>query len=193
MRRPRLVPGLIVLALAVPAGLGASAGASTPPAQRCTTLTGSATISPGATNVAADQRIVAHGTLRGCTPATATGGRGTMRIVISVEQATCTTLAGALSLKGFGKATWANGETSSGTVRMTTSSSDPTLAQIGGRVKYGMFVGKVLVGKFRFTPVFTGTGPECRDANPLNGLTFTNKISDTQTVNFRLADPIVPG
>jgi hypothetical protein len=191
MIRTKLAGAAVVCALAAPAAVAAGSGdaRAVTIAQRCGQLTGTATINPGLQNTPADQVVRATGQARNCTPSAATGGSGRLTATFNVPQGSCAGLVNGTRFSGTGKVTWANGAVSNLRINAATTSSDATLATISGKVLSGKFVNKNIGGKIRFTPVFTGTGAPCSPTNPLKKLTFTNKISDSQTVPFRIFTP----
>jgi hypothetical protein len=181
MYRRKIAGFACALTLAAPVGLMLGTGSATAaaPVQKCGILTGSATINPGLTTIPANQTIAAKGTAKSCTPAAATKGSGVLTATVKLKNGSCQGLVGGTSLPLVGKITWANKKVSNVNITGKTTSSDPTLATLNGKVSSGLFAGKKVAGKIRFT--ISGSGG-CTPTSPVKKLTFTNKISKTQTV-----------
>src|SRR5262245_60860095 len=111
-----------VLALGVGSVVTAAPSDAAAPVQKCTKLTGSATLSPGIQSAKKAQKVTAKGTLAGCTPAAGkTGGSGTITASLKVAPGNCTTLAnGGSKFTGTAKTVWKNKKTSNYTLTFTT-------------------------------------------------------------------------
>jgi len=152
--------------------LGAAPGNAATAVQTCTTLKGTATLTPGLTNTPADQTVKAKGTLSGCTPATKTGGGGTIKATIMISQASCTTLInGGQTFKGTAVTDWLNGKVSHEALTFKTGTGNSvTVATITGKVTKGLFLGHLVNGQIKFT--VKGT-PNCTTI-PVTKLSFKN-------------------
>lgn len=190
MPRHRLARAALAATVAVSTlSLGVGPASAATVVQKCATLRGSAAISPGIGNTPADQTMSVRAALKNCAPGAKTGGSGSMRATILLNDATCAKLGSAQTLNGTGRITWANGSVSRIRFQARTSSSDTTLAALTGKVTAGKFDEKLLKTKVRFTPVFTGVGVPCSSTNRLEKLTFTNKINDSTVVPFTIYAP----
>ncbi len=167
--------GVPVVAMTMALGLGvafASPGSAATPVQTCTTVKGSATFTPGLTGTPANQTVKAKGTETGCTPSAKTGGSGALAATIKLKNASCSTLlAGGETLTGTGSTKWANGKTSAYTLTFKTGTgSNITVATITGKVSSGLFAGKNITGKIKFT---VSGNPNCSSV-PVSKVTFKN-------------------
>ena len=171
--RPPLMRLAAVAALAFGMGaVGATAGNAATAAQTCTTVSGTAKITPGLGSTPANQTVVAKGTETGCTPSAKTGGSGTLKATVQISQADCSTLVnGGQSFTGTGSTTWANAKVSKYSLNFTTGTgNNVTVATITGTVTGGLFKGKSLSGQIKFT--IKGS-PNCTTI-PVTKLSFTN-------------------
>jgi|tagenome__1003787_1003787.scaffolds.fasta_scaffold20982545_3 hypothetical protein len=162
-----------VLALGVGAVVEAAPGGAAGPAQKCTHLTGSATLTPGISKTARAQTAKATGKLTGCTPAAGkTGGSGTITATLKIAKGSCATLAGGgQKFNGTAKSVWKNKKTSNYTLTFTTgkgSAAKVTTATITGKVSAGLFKGHKVTGAIKFTPK---KGQNCLTV-PVKNLTF---------------------
>jgi hypothetical protein len=191
-KRVRMASTLFALSMGtagLAAGLAQNPADAATVAQKCATVKGSATITPGLTNTPANQTVKVNTNATSCTPSTATGGSGKMTATINLTNVSCASLATAQTLSGTGKIVWKNTKVSKIRLTAKTTSSDPTLATVTGKVTSGLFSGKNLGGKIRFTPVFSGTGPACSATNPLKKVTISNQINSSTKVPFRIFTP----
>ena len=171
--RPPLMRLAAVAALAFGMGaVGASAGNAATAAQKCTTVSGTAKITPGLGSTPADQTVVAKGNETGCTPSAKTGGTGALKATVHIAESDCTTLVnGGQSFTGTGSSTWANGKVSKYSLSFKTGTgNNVTVATITGTVTSGLFKGKSLTGQIQFT--IKGS-PNCT-TTPVTKLSFTN-------------------
>jgi hypothetical protein len=156
--------GSVVAVAAAPSGAAA-------PAQKCTHLTGSATLSPGINNTARTQTAKATGKLTGCTPASGkTGGSGTLSATLKITKGNCTNLAkGGQHFTGNAKTVWKNKKTSTYALTFTTGKGKTaTVATITGHVSAGLFAGHKVTGGVKFT---VKKGQNCLTV-PVKNLTF---------------------
>ncbi len=127
--------------------------------------------------------------LRNCTPSSKTGGVGSMKATILLDDATCAGLGTAQTLRGTGRISWKNGSR----VAHPVPGEDDVLGHDSGnahRFGDGRPVRRE-VGEDQgaLHPVFTGTGPPCGPTNTLKKLTFTNRINSSTVVPFRIYAP----
>ena len=171
MNRRKIAGFAFALTLAAPVGLmlGTGSATATTPAQKCGTLSGSATINPGLTTVPSNQMVTANGVLKNCAPTKATGGSGTMHATVQLKNASCQQLASGTTLPLKGSIKWKNGKTSGVSVTAKTTSSAPTTATLSGKVTSGLFAGKAVSGKITFKV----GGGNCSPGSPIKKLTFT--------------------
>ncbi len=173
---------LIVLAVLLPVGMLASGSSSSavpslgpppvtgPAVLKCMHFKDDLRVSPGITDVPADQTVLGHGRLYGCNKA---GGAARFSGTFHIPQADCTDL----SMAGSGRFAWANGRSSTATLTLTSQVTEPNKVFIGGTIDTGMFSGLLVSAWVRFQPVFKGTGPSCSKSNPLKKISFTNSQS----------------
>ncbi len=162
------------LTLAAPVGLMLGTGSATAATgQKCGTLSGSATISPGLSTVPANQTVTASGTLASCTPSSATGGGGSLHATTTLKNGSCQGLASGTTLPLKGSIKWKNGKTSAVSITAKTTSSAPTVATFSGKVSSGLFAGQPVGGKITFT---IKSGQNCTSV-PVKNLTFNNKVN----------------
>jgi hypothetical protein len=156
-----LAAGSIVLGFASPAGAAVNS---------CKNLAGTATFSPGLTTTAHNQKITAKGTLTGCTPATQTGGSGTLTSTITSANGSCQSLAkGGVTSKGTSKVVWKNKKTSTIAITLKTGTgTNYTVATVTGKVTAGLFQGHAISGQLKFTPK---SGQNCTTV-PIKSVTF---------------------
>ena len=163
----------MVAALAVASfGIYAAPGGAAAPAQKCTAVKGTVTLSPGLTTSPKAQKATAKGTLSKCTPTKATGGSGTLNGTLTLpKNSSCIGLAtGKQTLKLNATTKWKNGKTSTyALVAKTGSGKTATVATITGKVSKGLFVGKKVTGGIKVTQ---GKGENCTAAHPVKHLTF---------------------
>lgn len=161
----------IIAALSWGSILALPAGAVTP-VQTCKTVTGSATFSPGLTNTPRNNTVKAKGTEKGCIPSVKTGGSGVITATINVPNGSCAKLAqGGQTLKGTATTTWHNKKVSKyALVFKTGTGSNITLANITGKVTYGLFVKHTVTGQIKFT---VQGSPNCTTI-PVKSVTFKN-------------------
>jgi len=184
MNRMKIAGFACALTLAAPVGLmlGSSATGAATPAQKCGSLKGSATLSPGLTTTPSTQTVTANGTLASCTPSAKTGGGGTMHATSTLKNASCTGLASGTTISGLkGSIKWKNGKTSAVTFNAKTTSSAPTTATLTGKVSSGLFAGAPISGKITFT---VKSGQNCSPAAPVKNLTYVNKDQNGKVVPF---------
>ena len=164
------------MTLLAPVGLMLGTGSATAAAthgQTCTAVAGSATISPGLSTVPANQTITATGTMSKCTPATATGGSGTLHATVHLTNGSCQGLASGTTLPLVGSIKWKNGKTSGVNITAKTTSSAPTTATFSGKASSGLFKGQAIGGKITFS-LASGN---CT-TSPVKKITFNNKVSN---------------
>ena len=161
------------LSLAAPVGLMLGSGSATAatPGQKCGTLAGTATISPGLSTIPQNQSITANGNLSGCTPSSTTGGSGTMHATVALKNGSCQGLASGTTLPLKGSIKWKNGKTSAVNITAKTTSNAPTTATLTGKVGSGLFAGQAISGKITFT-IKSGN---C-SSSPVKALSFNNKV-----------------
>jgi hypothetical protein len=172
------------IALAAPVSLMLGSGSATGAVttyQKCGILTGTATISPGLSTVPRNQTITATGALKNCLPKAATGGSGKLTATVKLANGSCQGLASGTTLPLKGNIKWINGKVSGLTVTAKTTSSDPTAATMAGKVTSGLFVNRLANGKIRFSIV----SGDC-SSKPVTKISFTNKLSSSQTVPFTI-------
>lgn len=178
-----LALGCLSLATALGAGvITASPGVAVTVAQSCAHLNGSATISPGLTTTQTNNIASATGTQTGCTPAATTGGSGTITAKLSIPAGSCQKLAtGGQHLSGTARTTWHNAKVSNYTLTFVTGTgANAQVATISGKVSSGLFVGKRITGKIKFT---VRAGENCSPGHPIRHVTFAS------TVPFRIFTP----
>jgi hypothetical protein len=169
------------LALGMGAVIAAPGGAAAP-AQKCTKVTGSATLSPGIGKTSHAQTIKASGKLANCTPSAGkTGGSGTLTATLKIPKGSCSTLVGGgQKFTGSAKTVWKNKKTSSYSLTFTTgkgSAAKVETATITGKVSSGLFKGHKVTGAIKFTPK---KGQDCV-THPVKNITFV------QTKAFQIA------
>jgi hypothetical protein len=135
-------------------------------------------ISPGVGNAPANQTVSAHGRLYGCNKA---GEGGQFSATLQMSQATCADL----SMSGTASFDWVSGAHSTAFLDFSSQATEPSKVHVTGSMTSGLFQGLVVNAWLRFTPVFSGTGPNCSPTNLLKVIDFTN------TRSFQLLTPIV--
>ena len=150
------------MSLLAPVGLMLGTGSATAAAahgQTCTASTGSATISPGLSTVPANQTITATGTMSKCTPATATGGTGTLHATVKLKNGSCQGLAKGTTLPLVGSIKWKNGKTSAVNITAKTTSNAPTVATFTGKATSGLFKGQAVMDSYGLLGQTMHVGP----------------------------------
>ena len=150
----RLVRIGLVMAMALGMfGLGAApAGAAA--VQKCGTVTGTITMSPGLSSTSTgNQKVTIAGTEKNCTPGTKTGGSGAYKSVLVLKNANCSVLAqGGITFKGTATTKWKNGKTTTYSVTYKDgkgSLNAITTITMTGKATKGLFVGKKFTGAFK--------------------------------------------
>jgi hypothetical protein len=166
---------LLAAAALVTSGIAIAPASAVTAAQTCKKFTGVVTITPGLTTTPHAQTASATGNLTGCTPATKTGGAGTIKATLKLpSNSSCQGLAtGKQTVKiPTSTITWKNKKTSTMTlVAKTGSGSTATIATITGKVTKGLFAGKSVTAAIKVTPK---AGENCSPGHPIRHLTFTN-------------------
>lgn len=167
--------GSLVLAFALAgSGIAAAPGGAATPVQKCASLKGSVTITPGISTTPHAQKAAAKGTLSKCAPTKATGGSGTLGGNITLpKNSSCQGLAtGNQALKLAATTKWKNGKTTTYALTAKTGSGKNALvATITGKVSKGLFAGKKVTGAIKIAPK---SGQNCTPGHPIKNLTFTN-------------------
>jgi hypothetical protein len=180
----RTIAGLaFAFTLAAPVGLmlgNEGANATTPPAQKCGVLSGTATITPGLTTTPANQTISATGNAKNCLPSAKTGGAGVLKATVKLSNGSCGGLASGTTLPLKGSIKWQNGKTSAVSITAKTTSSAPTTATLTGKVTSGLFASHLISGKITFTV----QGGNCSPSSPIKKITFVNKDQNGKVVPF---------
>jgi hypothetical protein len=143
-------------------GIGA-APASAAAVQKCGTVAGTITMSPGLSATStSDQKVTITGTEKNCVPGAKTGGSGAYKSVLVLKHANCATLAqGNITFKGTGTTTWKNGQKS--TYSVTYHDGSGSLDKIEtvtmtGKVTKGLFVGKKFTAGFKINAAGANNG-----------------------------------
>ena len=137
---------------------------------KCGRFRGVMDVSPGFSDVPANQAISAQGRVDGCHGA---GGEGTFRASLTLTGATC----GARRFEGAqGEAqfAWADGRSSTSSLTLVPSSVNPSKAEVYGTITSGAFVGTALRSGVRMTDTFAVAGPQCGAAHVVRRMAFTN-------------------
>jgi hypothetical protein len=134
-------------------GLGA-APASAAAVQKCGTVTGTITMSPGLSSTSTgNQKVTIKGTEKNCTPGSKTGGTGAYNSVLTLKNANCTVLAnGGITFKGTATTKWKNGKTTTYSVTYKDgkgSLNAITTITMTGKATKGLFVGKKFTAAFK--------------------------------------------
>jgi len=169
-----------VIALAAPVGLvlGSGSANAVTTYQKCGSLKGTATITPGLTATPRNQTIAAKGNAASCTPSSKTGGSGVMTATVKISNGSCQGLASGTSLPLTGKITWKNGKVSQVKINAKTTSGAPTTATLAGKVTSGLFANKLINGKITFSIV----QGDCSPTNPVRKISFVNKDQNGKVV-----------
>jgi len=170
-----LARGSLFLAAAALATSGlvmAPAGAATPPQQKCTSLKGKVTITPGISATPRAQTAKAKANLAGCTPKTKTGGTGVMTATLKLpSNSSCTGLAsGGTTIKMTAKVVWKNKKSSTFALTAKTGTGSNVLtANITGKVSAGLFKGRPVTSQIKIKPTKGNCAP-----TPVTEISFTN-------------------
>ena len=159
---------------------------------KCGRFRGVMDVSPGFSDVPANQTISAQGRVDRCHGA---GGGGTFRASLSLTGATC----GARRFEGApGEAqfVWADGRSSTSSLTLVPSAVNPSKAEVYGTITSGAFVGTALRSGMRMTDSFTGSGSKCGAGDVVRRMAFTNyhcfMLYEPRTTTTRVRPTSVP-
>jgi len=160
----------MAVALLVPIGVLTAGPAGAAGGTSCKTQTGKATFTPGLTQTAHAQSLLATTTISGCVGGSVKSGVGKSMVKLTTAQGTCAGLAKTGSKTPITETiTWNNHKTSTLTGGSVTG---PKVGQatITLKITKGLFVGLHASTVITFK---VGGGADCSQAHPIKSLTIT--------------------
>jgi hypothetical protein len=132
----------------------------------CGRFKGAMDVTPGLSNTATNQTVLAYGRVYGCNKA---GGEAKFNATLQMTGATCTSR----RFEGPAQFAWANGRTSTTFLTISRVPGTRTKYEVVGTTT-GAFPDLLVRTGVRMSDTFTGSGPPCGPTNLLKRIDFTN-------------------